>query len=413
MAKKKQELSILPDNRPALKGDSCLNCGTPLNQQENFCHHCGQRNDQRRLNFWDVFSESFKSYFSVDNRAVHSLIPLFTKPGKLTREYIEGKRQQYVHPIRMYLTVSIVYFTLISLSNLIGRPDLGLIKLNDSDNNTEVKVSGPGIIISSDTIDSEPISEASTPQLATPMNFAEIADSIETISSEDSLALVRLQRQQDSIASSITGLDIESIKTRESRWDTVANDGPYKRPLGYYLESETPLDRMNSFIKDQDSIEVNTALDFLQLKNNRWNRFLYTELKKGRSLEWQDFLNFFVGKLPIILFLFLPIFALSFWVVYIRRDYYYIEHLIFLFHVQTVFFLLLIIEWLFNFTWPNVEISPLIVFTFIIYSYLSMRRFYKQGWFKTFIKWALVNVGFFTFGLIFFIIAFGIVFLAY
>lgn len=306
-----------------------------------------------------------------------------------------------------------MYFTLISLSNLIGRPDLGLIKLNDSDNNTEVKVSGPGIIISSDTIDSEPISEASTPQLATPMNFAEIADSIETISSEDSLALVRLQRQQDSIASSITGLDIESIKTRESRWDTVANDGPYKRPLGYYLESETPLDRMNSFIKDQDSIEVNTALDFLQLKNNRWNRFLYTELKKGRSLEWQDFLNFFVGKLPIILFLFLPIFALSFWVVYIRRDYYYIEHLIFLFHVQTVFFLLLIIEWLFNFTWPNVEISPLIVFTFIIYSYLSMRRFYKQGWFKTFIKWALVNVGFFTFGLIFFIIAFGIVFLAY
>jgi len=143
VAKKNEELTILPDNRPALKGEECLNCGTPLESKENYCHYCSQRNDQRRLSFWDVISESFKSYFSVDNRAIHSLIPLLTKPGKLTREFVEGKRQQYVHPIRIYLTISIVYFSLISLSNLLGRPELGLVRINEN-NKTTIRFDSSG-----------------------------------------------------------------------------------------------------------------------------------------------------------------------------------------------------------------------------------------------------------------------------
>lgn len=418
MGKKKQDLSILPDNRPALKGDQCLNCGTPLEKKENFCHFCGQRNDQRRLSFWDVISESFKSYFSVDNRAIHSLIPLLTKPGKLTREFIDGKRQQYVHPIRIYLTVSIVYFTLVSLSNFVGRPELGLVKINDGNRNTSIKFdsTGQNFIIENEVAESD--ENDVTAPIEINLNTAdkknsnsEAAYTVDTnaiVDTSGSLANSGSNNVQDTVMELVEE-ELQGI----SKWDTIPNDGPYLRPKAYYTEKEEPLSRINRFINDHDSVEVTVGLEYLELENTRWNRFLYLEIQKGRTLEWERFLNYFVGKLPIIIFIFLPIFALSFWLVYFRRDYYYIEHLIFLFHVQTVFFILLTLKWLINFSWPSAELAALVVLIFIIYALLAMKRFYRQGWGKTVLKFVLVNWGFLTLGSIFFIIAFGIVFLAY
>lgn len=402
----RQDLSILPDNRPALKGDHCLNCGTPLEPKENFCHYCGQRNDQRRLNFWDVLSESIKSYFSVDNRVIHSLIPLVTKPGTLTREYISGKRQQFVHPIRMYLTVSIVYFTLLSLSTFLGRPDLNIINVQETGGPTiEMDESGQNFII-------EPREDETEEELPPPA----LVDSILRIDSTaaflaDSIGAV--DEWDEAVAGALVGAELEEFISDQSKWDTVPNDGPYKRPKGYYLEEEESIGRISRFINDQDSIDVVVALEYLKIENTRWNRFTYVEIQKGRTVDWMDVLRFFVRKLPIILFIFLPIFALSFWVVYIRRDYYYIEHLIFLFHVNTVGFLIFILDWLIGFSFPKVDPDGPLILAFMVYSFLSMKRFYGQGWFKTIVKYVLVNIGFFTFGVAFFLLAFGIVFLAY
>ena len=48
-------------------------------------------------------------------------------------------------------------------------------------------------------------------------------------------------------------------------------------------------------------------------------------------------------NLSISLFIFLPIFTLFLMLLYIRRKYTYMEHLVFVFNTQTVFFLLLLI----------------------------------------------------------------------
>ncbi len=51
-----------------------------------------------------------------------------------------------------------------------------------------------------------------------------------------------------------------------------------------------------------------------------------------------------MSKISIVLFIFLPVFTLFLMLIYIRRSFTYMEHLVFVFHTQTVFFLLLSIS---------------------------------------------------------------------
>lgn len=53
--------------------------------------------------------------FHLDSRLSRSLSELVRRPGGLTREYLEGRRSQYVRPFRLYLMGSVVYFLLWAL----------------------------------------------------------------------------------------------------------------------------------------------------------------------------------------------------------------------------------------------------------------------------------------------------------
>ncbi len=41
---------------------------------------------------------------------------LFTRPGRLTREYLDGRRRRYVLPLRLYLTCSFLFFLVVKLT---------------------------------------------------------------------------------------------------------------------------------------------------------------------------------------------------------------------------------------------------------------------------------------------------------
>jgi hypothetical protein len=69
----------------------------------------------------------------------------------------------------------------------------------------------------------------------------------------------------------------------------------------------------------------------------------------------------------------------------------YIEHLVFVFHTQTVFFLLLIISTFID-VFSEYESIGYFMLLFLIYLFLAMRNFYQQGWFKTFVKFLLLNL---------------------
>ena len=97
-----------------------------------------------------------------------------------------------------------------------------------------------------------------------------------------------------------------------------------------------------------------------------------------------------ISRLPFMIFFFLPIFALFIWLVYIRKKYNYTDHLVFIFHIQSLLFILLIVSLLIGSIF-NVFSGWVVVLFFMAYRYKAMRRFYRQGRFKTIVKYAFFN----------------------
>src|SRR5476651_1711610 len=95
--------------------NDCLNCGAEL--QGKFCHVCGQENLEMKESFGHMLNHAVSDYFHFDYQFFHTLKPLLFKPGKLTTEYLIGRRMQYLHPVKMYIFISLVYFLLMFKQN--------------------------------------------------------------------------------------------------------------------------------------------------------------------------------------------------------------------------------------------------------------------------------------------------------
>lgn len=54
--------------------------------------------------------DALDQIFSLDNTLLRTLATLIKSPGKLTQEYLMGRRVRYTFPLRLYLIVSFVYF---------------------------------------------------------------------------------------------------------------------------------------------------------------------------------------------------------------------------------------------------------------------------------------------------------------
>ena len=99
-----------------MKKEHCLNCGTELSNDDNYCPHCGQRNKQSRITIKELITDFLGDYFTFDSKLFRSLIPVILKPGFLTKEYFKGKRVRYIPPLRMYIFISIIYFFVMSIN---------------------------------------------------------------------------------------------------------------------------------------------------------------------------------------------------------------------------------------------------------------------------------------------------------
>ncbi len=76
--------------------ENCLNCGYPLIGK--FCGNCGQKAFLHKDSFWHMASHFIGDYFHYDSKFWITLKTLFTKPGIVTLEFIQGKRVKYLTP---------------------------------------------------------------------------------------------------------------------------------------------------------------------------------------------------------------------------------------------------------------------------------------------------------------------------
>lgn len=105
------------------KHSFCLNCGYALDKGYNYCPSCGQRNVDSRIPFRVMVGEVISNYFALDSKFGRTIKPFCLKPGELTVSFMQGKRQLYAHPVRIYLISSLFFFTIITgfLTGLLER----------------------------------------------------------------------------------------------------------------------------------------------------------------------------------------------------------------------------------------------------------------------------------------------------
>ena len=93
---------------PVASATKCLNCGVPLAGP--YCSSCGQRNIPPYPSVRELVVDAFWELSGWDGRFAATVRELFRHPGKLTREFLEGRRARYISPLRLYLMASLVYF---------------------------------------------------------------------------------------------------------------------------------------------------------------------------------------------------------------------------------------------------------------------------------------------------------------
>jgi len=86
----------------------CENCGAQLHGH--WCAKCGQPAIDYRRSFGVVLIDVLNEFLNWDSKFFGTIGLLIAKPWKLTNGFIAGHRVRYVHPLRLYLLASILFF---------------------------------------------------------------------------------------------------------------------------------------------------------------------------------------------------------------------------------------------------------------------------------------------------------------
>lgn len=90
----------------------CPNCGTVY--AGNFCNRCGQSANEVNKPFKEFVSDFLGSLYAFDWRFWNSVKVLFTRPEKLSSEYLKGKRASFTPPFKLYFFVSFIFFFVVN-----------------------------------------------------------------------------------------------------------------------------------------------------------------------------------------------------------------------------------------------------------------------------------------------------------
>ena len=92
---------------------ACLNCGETLLGE--FCWRCGQEAADFHRPLRSLAADFLDNVLSLDTRLLRTIRPLLFEPGRLTREYLAGRRAPYVRPLKLYLLAALLSFGVLAI----------------------------------------------------------------------------------------------------------------------------------------------------------------------------------------------------------------------------------------------------------------------------------------------------------
>lgn len=100
--------------KDSVANTKCLNCGTEF--EGKFCPECGQRADTGRFTIKSIFQNLLVAILSIDGGAWITLKSLFTRPGSMVVDILNGKRKRYFSPFPMLFLILALYIMVFSFS---------------------------------------------------------------------------------------------------------------------------------------------------------------------------------------------------------------------------------------------------------------------------------------------------------
>lgn len=333
---------------PQRKEYNCLNCGTEVIGR--FCHACGQENIEPKESLWHLISHFFSDVTHFDGKFFSSLKLLIIKPGFLSQQYVIGRRAAYLNPIRMYLFTSAIFFLVF----------FSLIKINDKNFGTR-------------TINGKNSSQIDN------MDSAQFTEFTTTLNNGIPLTREGFKKYLDTSNATTFHLAPGNYKSRKE-YDSLLKSG----------------------VKKHNWFERQLVYKNFDLKEKYGSnpRLIIPELG-----------NKFIHSIPQMLFILLPLFALILKLVYIRRkQFYYVDHVIFTLHLYIFIFLSMLvifgvdkIKTFLNWDWL-MYVKVILFIAVFFYLYKALRNFYKQRKAKTILKFFILLFLFFITTILLFVI---------
>ncbi len=334
---------------------ACLNCGAPLAGQ--YCGQCGQRASSRLISLFELLRDAFGDLFELDSRLWRTLVPLLVRPGRLTREYLQGRRARYMPPFRMYLVLSLIFFVVAFFD---PRTQFAILY----EPNEPVEPADPAL------------AEERRAQIKA--QTREILDELVREGVVDERALQRAGVLADeppaSVATGATG-------------ETGETGADEKRSYGLKVTMD---DDGTDCGFGEGSLEF--APEFLKRRFSAQR--LEQVCERVREVGAGGVFSAVLDNVPAALIVLLPLMAFVLKLLYPLSRRYYVEHLLFFVHFHAFLFLLLTLQIL----WARlnrltgmpeaVGVLPVVAMSFYIPVYLfkSMRQVYGQHWLTALLK---------------------------
>jgi len=309
----------------------CENCGAQL--QGHWCAHCGQPAIDYRRSFRHVIADLLDEFLNWDSKFFATIGLLLVRPWKLTNQFLAGHRVRYVHPLRLYLLASILFFFAVNY----GAKGLHL---------------EPGKLGPKDRAELEAdLKKGDLPPAA--------REELETLLREPTTPTAPSPSTNSSSPPPAPGTD-----KQRHEYGKIG-----ERPFVAFdqAKSTTPFER--------------------------WIEARAKEKMGEHGTKMGLFIATLFSNLPYMMLCCIPLFAFVLKILYIRRHIFYIDHLIYALHIHTFAYTGIMLIVLATIGLNRMVPGPVAGWTiallwiaFAMQIFLSIRRVYRQGWFISTVK---------------------------
>ena len=321
----------------------CENCGAPLAGR--YCAQCGQAAIDYRRSFRHVIVDILDSFLNWDSKFFATIGWLIVRPWHLTNEFLAGRRVRYLHPLRLYLLASILFF--FAVTHWAKSIHLDTDKLSPRELSPQDRTEIEAVLKNKNL---------------PPGARAEIEKALKEESPPP-----------------------KATKTEEAVKEKPQSPAPQNKTEGTNTQGETKQGDFGPFLQIGP-----------EKPSTPFEQWLETQAKEKigeHGSKAQLFLMTVISNLPYMMLCCIPLFAFVLKILYIRRGVFYIDHLIYALHIHTFAYVGIILIGLItmglNRTAPGPvagSIIGLLWFAFAVQIFLSIRRVYRQGWFFSIFK---------------------------